>query len=128
MPAKSVSIPSVPLSLLAQLTCLPTLLFQSLLAKHFDLVETVPSFGQAATSLQIWRRINPDLDEDAPKPAPAEEEEEEEAPSKKSSRKSSKKAAKAKATDDLILEALDSLETPEESPSPASSEPLPPAP
>ena len=104
-----------------------TLLFQSFLAKHFDLVETVPSFGQAATSLQIWRRINPDLDEDAPKPAPAEEEEEEEAPPRKPSRKSSKKAAKAKA-DDPILEALDSLETPEESPSPAAAEPLPPAP
>ncbi|MBR4190365.1 MAG: hypothetical protein IKQ55_10440 [Kiritimatiellae bacterium] len=53
------------------------LLFRSLLDEHFDLVETIPSFGQAATPLEIWRRTNPDLDEDSPKPAPPEEEEDE---------------------------------------------------
>ena len=93
-----------------------TLLFRSLLAKHFDRVETVPSFGQAATPLEIHRRINPDLDEDAPKPAPAEEEEEEAL--QKASRKSSKKAAKAKADDDITLESLEALE-PLEAPTPA---------
>jgi hypothetical protein len=56
------------------------LLFRSLLDKHFDLVETIPAFGQAATPLEIWRRTNPDLDEDAPKPAPPEEAEAEEEP------------------------------------------------
>lgn len=91
------------------------LLFRSLLAKNFDLVETVPSFGQASTTLEIWRRINPELDEDAPKPAPAEEEEEDPAP-KKPSRKS-KKASKT-----VSPELLESLDTPEAL---SSSEPTP---
>ena len=64
------------------------LLFRSILSTNFDLVETIPNFGQASTPLEIHRRINPALDEDAPKPAPAEDEEE--ADPKKPSKKSRK--------------------------------------
>ena len=83
------------------------LLFRTLLDEHFDLVETIPSFGQAATPLQIWRRTNPDLDEDAPKPAPAEEEEEE-TPAPKKSRKSRKSQSSQKSQ-----ESQESQESPE---------------
>ena len=106
------------------------LLFQSLLAKHFDLVETVPSFGQAATPLQIHRRINPDLDEDAPKPAPAEDEESaEEEPPKKPSKKKGKKAAQEAPAPSEPPEAPEPPATPEAPDLPAPPEPpAPPAP
>ena len=38
-------------------------LFESLLAEHFELAETIPDFGQAATPLRIFQRIAPTPDE-----------------------------------------------------------------